>query len=210
VEPKYLLENVDCWLHLFLKVEIFKNDILYKMALTLPTRFFPTTPGRAAFGVNKPVLNAGDYVLNKKAKNTYCNISVCKPANILVNQSDLLLLKKSNYLYNKCRSYNFNNAQLNVNLFTKMDLTGVNVISDFKTGISPTPIIPLSTSAQPTNNSATLSVNPYFVLYKSDPCGELFGNNTCGINNYQNFVTYNPPYKANVVNTNLYNCPIIN
>jgi hypothetical protein len=69
------------------------------MAYTLPTRFFPTSPGKAAFGVIKPVQNAGDYILNKKAKNTYCNISLCRPQNKVVNQSDLTLLRKSNFLY---------------------------------------------------------------------------------------------------------------
>jgi hypothetical protein len=175
------------------------------MAFTLPTRFFPTTPGKGAFGETKPVINGGDYILNKKAKNAYCNISLCRPANIVVKQSDLLLLRKSNYLYNKCNSHNFNKTNLNVNLYTKMNLTGVNVISNFKTGESPTTITPLTTST-----AIFLSQNPYFTLYSSDPCGELFGNTTCGINNYQNFVTYNPPYKANVTNTNLYNCPIRN
>jgi hypothetical protein len=86
-----------------------------------------------------------------------------------------------------------------------MDLTGVNVISNFKTGVYPTSIIPLTTA-----NTLFLGQNPYYTLYNTDPCGELFGNSTCGINNYQNFITYNPPYKANVTNTNLYNCPIIN
>ena len=172
------------------------------MAYTLPTRFFPTIPGRGAFGETKPAINGGDYILNKKAKNTYCNITLCKPANIVVKQSDLLLLRKSNYLYNKCNSYNFNKTNLNINLYTKLDLTNVNVISNSQNGTSPTPILP-NTSA----NAAFLAQRPYFTLYTIDPCGELFGNNTCGINNYQNFVTYNPPYKANVTNTNLYNCP---
>ena len=173
------------------------------MAHTLPTRFFPTIPGKGAFGDTKPTLNGGDYILNKKAKQTYCNISLCRPGNIVVKQSDLLLLRKSNYLYKKCNSYNFNKTNLNINLYTKLDLTGVNVISNFKTGLSPTPIIPLIPA-----NATFLSQNPYFTLYNTDPCGELFGNSTCGINNYQNYVTYNPPYKANVTNTNLYNCPV--
>jgi len=175
------------------------------MAYSLPTRFFPTTPGKGAFGKTKPIINSGDYILNKKAKHTYCNISLCRPGNVVVKQSDLLLLRKSNYLYNKCNSYNFNKTNLNINLYTKMDLTGVNVISNFKTGVYPTSIIPLTTA-----NTLFLGQNPYYTLYKTDPCGELFGNSTCGINNYQNFITYNPPYKANVTNTNLYNCPIIN
>ena len=173
------------------------------MAYSLPTRFFPTYQGRPTFGENKPVQNGGDYILNKKAKNTYCNISLCKPANNVVNQSDLLLLKKSNYLYNKCGSYNFNKTNLNINLFTKLDLTDVKVIANFKTGQSPTKIIPLMSST-----STYLAANPYFILYKIDPCGVLFGNTTCGVNNYQNFIVYNPPYasKYDSDTSNIYRC----
>jgi hypothetical protein len=175
------------------------------MAFTLPTRFFPTYPGRAAFGENIPVQNAGDYILNKKTKKNFCNVSLCKSTNNVVNQSDLLLLRKSNYLYNKCRTYNFNKTNLNINLFTKLDLTDVKVIANFKTGQSPTTIVPLYQST-----STYLAANPYFTLYKIDPCGVLFGNSTCGINNYQNFIVYNPPYVSNYnrETNNIYNCDI--
>jgi hypothetical protein len=173
------------------------------MAFPLPTRFFPTTPGRKAFGVTIPVQNAGDYITNKKAKNTYCNITLCKPKNSVKNQSDLLLLRRSNFLYNKCVSYNFNKTNLNINLFTKMDLSGVKVIANAKNGQSPTPIIPLTQA-----NLSYLTANPYYTLYKIDPCSELFGNSTCGINNYQDFVVYNPPYVQldNQSGNSKYNC----
>jgi hypothetical protein len=173
------------------------------MAFPLPTRFFPTTPGRKAFGVTIPVQNAGDYITNKKAKNTYCNTSLCKSQNKVVKQSDLLLLRKANYLKNRCVSYNFNKTNLNINLFTKMDLTGVKVIASARTGASPTTIIPLTQA-----NLSYLAANPYYTLYKIDPCGELFGNSTCGINNYQDFVVYNPPYVAldNQGTNSKYNC----
>jgi hypothetical protein len=176
------------------------------MANTLPTRFFPTTPGRKAFGVNKPVQNAGDYILNKKTKNAYCNISLCRPQNKVVNQSDLLALRKSNYLYNRCVSYNFNKTNLNITLFTKLDLTGVRVLADAITGQSPTKILPLTTE-----NFTALAQNPYYARYTIDPCGELFGNTTCGINNYQDYVVYNPPYLAEEYKgtKTKYNCDII-
>jgi hypothetical protein len=174
------------------------------MALSLPTRFFPTSPGRAAFGVIKPVQNAGDYILNKKAKNTYCNVSLYKPANKVVKQSDLILLRKSNYLYNKCNSYNYNKTNLSINLLTKLDLTGIKVIASNSSGISPTTIIPLTQA-----NTAYLAANPYFTLYTTDPCGELFGNSTCGINNYQDYVVYNPPYTSNAKQyVSRFKCPI--
>jgi hypothetical protein len=170
--------------------------------MSLPLRLFPTPPARSAFGVNTAVQDAGDYISNKLTRHSFCNISLCKPANRLVSQSDLLRLRKSNYLYNKCRSRAFNKSNLNVNLFTKMDLNGVKVIADSKTGQSPTQI--------------KLTSIPY-IDYTIDPCGVLFGNTTCGINNYQNFVVYNPPYfsinydentkKNKIANTNnIFNC----
>ena len=176
------------------------------MAHTLPTRFFPTVPGRKAFGVNKPVQNAGEYILNKKTKNVYCNISLCRPQNKVKNQSDLILLRKSNYLYNRCVSYNFNKTNLNINLFTKMDLTGIKVLANSKTGASPSTIYPLNPQ-----NLTFLTENPYYGLYTIDPCGELFGNTTCGINNYQDYVVYNPPYLTPIYEgtKSKYNCGLI-
>lgn len=175
------------------------------MAYTLPTRFFPTYPGRAAFGTNKAIQNAGEYILNKKTKNTYCNISLCKPANNVVNQSDLLFLKKSNLIFNKCNSYNFNKTNLNINLFTKLFIPDVKVIASVKTGQSPTTLIP-----QNNQNVTFLANNPYSTLYVIDPCGTLFGNSTCGVNNYQEFLVYNPPYKSNITKTydQIYGCKV--
>lgn len=159
--------------------------------MSLPVRLFPTPPARSAFGVNNAVQNAGDYILNKTSKRSFCNIRLCKPANI-VTQSDLLKLRKSNYLYNKCNSYSFNKSNLNVNLFTKMDLTDVKVIANSQTGKA-------STSINMNN------ANPPYINYTIDPCGVLFGNTTCGINNYQNFIVYNPPYVSINSNENIPN-----
>ena len=151
--------------------------------MSLAVRLFPTYPARPTFGVNNAVQNAGDYILEKKIKKSFCNISLCKQNNNVKTQSDLLSLKKSNYLYNKCLSRTFNKSNLNVNLFTKLYLQDVKVISD-AAGISPAPIdIPTISNYVP----------PY-VSYNIDPCGLLFGNTICGVNNYQNFVVYNPPY----------------
>jgi hypothetical protein len=166
--------------------------------MSLPVRLFPTPPARSAFGVNNAVQNAGDYILNKTSKRSFCNISLCKPANNVDTQSDLLKLRKSNYLYNRCSSNTihdlkfFNKSNLNVNLFTKMDLTGVKVIGNSQRGDTPTSI-----------NIADAC--PPYIVYTIDPCGVLFGNTTCGINNYQNFIVYNPPYVSINSNENIPN-----
>jgi len=85
-----------------------------------------------------------------------------------------------------------------------MDLTGVKVIGNSQRGDTPTSI-----------NIADAC--PPYIVYTIDPCGFLFGNTTCGINNYQNFIVYNPPYvsinfnkntkKDNIPNnSNIFNC----
>ena len=163
-------------------------------------RLFPNYPANPAFGKVPAIQNAGEYILQKKAKRSYCNISLCKQLNNVTSQSDLLLLKKSNYLYNKCVSSSFNKSNLNINLYTKLVLNRVKVIANSSTGISPTPI------------DVSLLVTPN-LKYTIDPCGELFGNTVCGINNYQNFIVYNPPYgsinardSSVLNNNNIFNC----
>lgn len=154
--------------------------------MSLSSRLFSTYPAKPAFGVNLAVQNAGDYILQKKAKRSYCNISLCKQLNNVKSQSDLLLLRKSNYLYNKCNSQFFNTANLNINLYTKLNLKHVKVIADSSSGVSPTTI-----SSIPV---VITSTDPSYITYTIDPCGALFGNTICGVNNYQNFLVYNPPY----------------
>lgn len=158
------------------------------MALSL--RLFPTYPAKPAFGVNNAVQNAGDYILQKKIKRSFCNISLCKPLNNVKTQSDLLSLNKANYFNNNCVSQNFNKSNLNINLFTKIDLEDVKVIANSSTGKSPTPI-------------DIVTQYPPYITYTVDPCGTLFGNTICGVNNFQNFVVYNKPYYSiNGKNTN--------
>ena len=171
----------------------------------MSTRLFSTYPAQPTFGVSLAVQNAGDYILQKKTKRSYCNISLCKQMNKVSSQSELLLLRKSNYLYNKCNSQFFNTANLNVNLYTKLKLNDVKVIANSSTGESPTKIEKTSTDVT--------STDPSYVTYTIDPCGELFGNTTCGVNNYQKFLVYNPPYgsvngTSNIINyNNTFNCP---
>ena len=166
-------------------------------------RLFPTYPAKPTFGENNKVQNARDYILEKSAKTSFCNASYCgslKKVSV-ANQGDLLLLRKTKYLnyFNslyKLQNSNyidkqlpllkfdkFNKSNLNVNLITKLDLKNVNVISNNITGKTPTPI---------TLNP--LDIIPYYSKYKIDPDGVLFGNTICGVNNYEEFMVYNPPY----------------
>lgn len=169
----------------------------------MATKLFPIySPysARPAFGENNKVQNARDYINDKSTRLIFCNAKYCDPIKKInvSSQGDLLLLKKTKYLnyykslYDKNNSnyisktvpnYIFNKTNLNVNLISKLDLKNVEVISNNLTGQNPTPII-----LRPSNNI------PYYNNYKIDPNGILFGNTPCGINNYENFMVFNPPY----------------
>jgi hypothetical protein len=72
-----------------------------------------------------------------------------------------------------------NKANLNINLITELDLTGVPVVADMSGNGVPVAI---------TNNAI-----PY-LDYNIDPCGNLFGNSVCGINNFTGYIKYDAPY----------------
>jgi len=163
-------------------------------------RLFPTYPARPTFGENIKVQNARDYTLGKSTKTTYCNAEYCNPLKnaTVKSQGELLLLRKTKYLnyykslYNENNSnyldktkptFTFNNSNLNINLITKLDLNNVDVITNNLTGQTPTPVVLNPKSGV-----------PYYSNYNIDPKGVLFGNTICGVNNYEEFMVYNPPH----------------
>jgi hypothetical protein len=144
-------------------------------------RSFKTYPGRPTFEVYNEPLDAGEYIKNKKAIATFCAPNSCKPSRALNTQSNLLLLNRANYLnYYSCGDIDKTN--LYVNLLTTLDLSDVPVIQDNNAPFS-----------SPANISSTATVYTNYII---DPSGNLFGNTTCGINNYENYLVYNPPYKT--------------
>jgi hypothetical protein len=80
------------------------------------------------------------------------------------------------YLQNSCRP-SFNSNDLNINLFTKLDLQNVCVVN--------------SSSTKQCTSSINPSV-PFFLNYTIDPSGVLFGNSECGVSNYENYWVPNP------------------
>jgi hypothetical protein len=142
---------------------------------------FKTNQGRNAFGVFKESQNAGDYIRNKTATTTFCNPNICVPSRTVNTENNLLLLRRSNRLtFYKDGYDSFNKLNLNMNLITKLDLLEV-------------PVIQSNTTPFETPVNISSSVVPY-TNYLIDPSGLLFGNTTCGLNNYLDYVVYNPPY----------------
>jgi len=141
--------------------------------------FKNSSSANKAFGVFSEPQNAGDYIRNKKTVSTYCNANICTPSLTVGSESNYLLFKRAN----KLRVYPYlnyiNKANLNINLITKLDLSGVPVIQDFSNNDVPTII---SREAIP------------FLDYNIDPSGNLFGNTICGIDNWEKYMVYDASY----------------
>jgi len=147
---------------------------------------FKSSSGKHTFLMVSEPQEAGEYILNKKAKYTYCKnninkisnkLSYCNIHNVNVkvgSESNLLLFNKLNRLV--CPCYNsIDKTQLYINLYTKLDLSGVPVILDFSGNQVPSTI--------------ELTTIPY-LRYDIDPSGNLFGNTICGINNFEKYMVY--------------------
>ena len=141
--------------------------------------FKNSSSANKAFGVFSESQDAGDYIYNKKAVSTYCNANICTPSLTIGSENNYLLFKRANKLrFYPCKN-SIDKANLNINLITKLDLTGVPVIQDFSGNTVPTTI---TTDAIP------------FLDYNIDPSGNLFGNTICGINNWEKYLVYDSSY----------------
>jgi hypothetical protein len=136
---------------------------------------FNISSAKSAFNNIKQTNDAGDYIINLKAKTSFCNSNPCFPNKYFKSQDNFILQKKA-YLFCNNYSKNFNKTNLYINLYTKLDLSGVPVISDLSSNITPEPI-----------NYNDIQ----YLKYNIDPSGLLFGNNICGINNYIHYVIPN-------------------
>jgi len=147
----------------------------------MSTRPFKTYTGKNTFGVVKESQEAGEYILNKKALATFCPPRICVPSRTVETQSNRLLLRHANKIYYSVCYNPYNTSNLNINLVTTLDLSGVPIIQQN------------NPYAVPTNLS--LSSIPY-LDYTIDPSGNLFGNTICGTDNFQNYLRFNPPYET--------------
>ena len=144
----------------------------------MPSRPFKPYMGKNTFGVLKESQDAGQYILNKTATTSFCSPNVCVPSRTVASQSSRLILRKANTIYFRRCQDPYNTANLNINLVTVLDLSGVPVIIDVS-------------GNYPTN--LDLTSIPY-LDYTIDPSGNLFGNTVCGADNFQNYLLFNPPY----------------
>ena len=141
------------------------------------SRPFAKNNGKSTFAQFKEPINASQYTLIKKTKYTFCKPDYCHPNKNLYSQSNYMLLKQANNLAtNDC---DINHTQLYMNLITKLDLSeNAIVATDLSGGSYP---VKIDTTVEP------------YLKYNIDPSGNLFGNTVCGINNFENYIVYNPP-----------------
>jgi len=157
------------------------------------------------FGTAKNIKDSSQYTIDKKATSIFCITSNClQVPTATKNQSCYDLLNTAKRL-NQPVTYNYDN--LDINLVTKLVLTGVPVIQKNSTGASPTSIeLPtgathaefIADPANPTNFIEThltaVCTDDYrYTTYTIDPSGNLFGNTECGLDNWRNYLVLEPP-----------------
>jgi hypothetical protein len=140
------------------------------------SRPFAKNNGKNTFEQFIEPLNSSEYTTAKKVRNIFCPIKPCIPPNKNINSQNNYI---SYTIYNKSR-VNLNNyidtSALYINLITKLNLENVVVVSDLSGNINP---VTIDTTVEP------------YLKYNIDPSGNLFGNTVCGINNFENYITYN-------------------
>ena len=153
---------------------------------------FKTIPGKSSFGVVKESVYQSDYISRIKTKNMVCNKKINNVFNVKNPVSDYNQLNQLKHLDNSC-GLPFNKSNLVTNIYSKIDLQYVCVIGKGNTGINSNDC---NTGAGDTgcNMASDYTQNsPFYQQYIIDPCGALFGNTPCGVNNFTNYMVYYPP-----------------
>jgi hypothetical protein len=141
-------------------------------------------PGKAAFGSFTQTQNSGASTQDTTCTTSYCNTSITLN-NKFKSGSDRLLYKKSYYL-NTVPNTTYNKSNLSSNLVTKLDL------QNYDSSVVPV----IQNNGPPATVPTEIIITPSTVSYLDytiDPCGNLFGNTPCGLNNYRQYLVYNPP-----------------
>lgn len=143
------------------------------------SRAFTHYTAKPAFKRVNESLNASDYILKKKIQYSYCAPNICHPNKNISTFGKYYDLRAAN----KLKFYpniNFSDErQLYSGLYTKLDLYDLS---------GNTPVISSLTGTFPV--TINTSTSDPFLEYNIDPSGNLFGNTTCGIDNYLNYVVY--------------------
>ena len=91
---------------------------------------FKTPQAKPTFGEFKEPLDAGEYILKKKASTTFCKPYKCPGKPRISSQGDYILLNAAKNNINDRLSLSFNKANLYINLLTTLDLKRMLYSSD--------------------------------------------------------------------------------
>lgn len=131
------------------------------------------------FGTAKKIKDSSQYITDKKATSIFCISSNCLQVPTATNNQGCYTLLNTAKRLNQPVKYN--NDNLDINLVTKLVLTGVPVIQKNSNGACPTSI------EAPANPSSEADDYRY-TTYTIDPSGNLFGNTECGLENWKNYL----------------------
>jgi hypothetical protein len=139
-------------------------------------------PAKPAFGNYSKHLSYADVMANKRANHIYYN---CKRTNRIDSQGELMAIRKitSQACADGCDVLPFNKSNLQVNLITQLDLSGI-VILELNSNLQMDP--PVITPAKIDPN-----LIPLYSYYTIDPENRLTGNTPCAIQKYVNYMILN-------------------
>jgi hypothetical protein len=133
-------------------------------------------PAKPAFGNFNKRLSYADVMANKRANQIYYN---CNKTNSIESQGDLMAIRKitRNDCPGGCNVLPFNKSNLQVNLITELDLSGI-IILELNTNVGvPSKLDP--------------ELTPIYAFYAIDPYNRLSGNTPCAIQKYVNYMILN-------------------
>ena len=151
---------------------------------------FKKIPAKATFGALKPDLYQSDYITNKKAKLAFCDIKyLCKNIKKASSYNQLNLYNQGRYLkgLEVGTIWPFDKADLIFGLYSKMELKNVCTVIEGP----PCDKIDSCAGCSAITKIDPSETNPFYFMHTIDPVGELFGNSSCGTNNFVNYMVYN-------------------
>ena len=152
---------------------------------------FKVIPAKPAFGTLKQVVYQSDYLERKKALRTVCTsqancgqIKNAKSYKQINEYNEGFRLKQAR----NCTILPFNKSNLIINLYSKMDLKYACPLINGFPCTNPTSCLD-ACKASKTISNTDKAFNWFHTI---DPVGDLFGKTQCGIENYTNYMVFNP------------------
>lgn len=136
-------------------------------------------PAKPAFGNFAKQLSYSEVMANKRANHIYYN---CKRTNRISSQSELMAIRKitTQICASGCEVLPFNKSDLQVNLITELDLSGI-VILELSSNLALVPPVITPCKINP-------ELRPIYSFYTIDPENKLTGETPCAIQKYVNFM----------------------